>query len=34
MKEEKKVMYQRISQYERELADKEDGAKRIQELEV
>ena len=29
MKEEKKVMYQRIQQYERELADKEDQAKRI-----
>lgn len=34
MKEEKKVMYQRIQQYERELADKEDQAKRILELEV
>lgn len=33
MKEEKKVMYQKISQYERELADKEEAQRRIIELE-
>ncbi|CDW85360.1 abc transporter family protein [Stylonychia lemnae] len=33
MKEEKKVMYQKISQYEREISDKEDSQRKIQELE-
>lgn len=33
MKEEKKALYQKISQYEKDLADKEDANRKIQELE-
>ena len=33
MKEEKQVLYQKIQQYERDLADKEESNKRMQEME-
>ena len=34
MKEEKKVMYERISQYEKEVEDKNNLMSRVQELEA
>lgn len=33
MRDEKKVLYEKIAEYERELADKEDSSRRISDME-